>query len=100
MQDGYEGIKAAGANELIAISSDSQQGTASTRQNWSISYLLLSDEDIQAISGYNVKSTGNPFIARPATYIVDENGRIAERFLDGVYSRTDSDDIITALNGL
>ena len=100
MQGGYENIKTAGAAELILISSDSQQATANTKQDWNITYLLLSDEDAQTIAAYNIPNTGNPGIARPATYIIDGNGKIADKFLDGIYNRTESADIIAALNDL
>ena len=100
MQGGYEDIKTAGAGELILISSDNQNATANTKQKYNITYLLLSDGNANTISDYNSFNTGNRGIARPVTYIINENGKIADKFLDGIYDRTESANIIEALNNL
>ena len=74
---------------------------ASTRQALQITYPLLSDADLQAISAYNVVDPGNAGIARPATFVVDENGRIAWKFIDEKFdTRLDSDRIIDQLKKL
>ncbi len=104
MQNGYTDIKSAGAEELIAISSDSSFGLRNllNNNNLGITYLLLSDEDTLTIGDYNVaEQHGNPNHARPATYIIDENGKIAWKDLGARFGhRTSSDQIITALNEL
>ena len=101
MQNGYDGIKEAGAAELIAISSDNTNGTSLTKNGLSISYLLLSDEDLQAITDYNVVEPNTPHLARPVAYIIDENGNIAWKDVGARYGhRTNSEQIITALNEL
>lgn len=102
MQSGYEGIKSAGAEELIAISSDTQLGMRRLHESEAITYLLLSDEDTLTISDYNVaEQSGNPNHARPAAYIIDENGKIAWKDLGARYGhRTSSHQVITALNEL
>ena len=100
LQTGYEDIKAQGA-EVIAISADSQALTARTRQNLGITYLILSDENRAAIDAYNVIDTGNMRIARPATYIIDQDGRIAWKFLDVRFdTRVSSEQILTELKKL
>ena len=59
---------------------------------------MLSDQELQAISAYNVVDPGNSGIARPATFIVDENGKIAWKFIDEKFdTRLDSDRIIDEL---
>ena len=100
MQTGYEAIKAQDA-EIIAISADSQALVDLTKQNLKITYLLLSDENREAIDAYNVIDTGNMSIARPATYIIDQDGRVAWRFLDVKFdTRVSSDQILTELKKL
>ena len=100
MQAGYEDIKAQDA-EMIAISADSQARVDLTKRNLKITYRLLSDENREAIDAYNVIDTGNMRIARPATYILDQDGRIAWRFLDVKFdTRVSSDQILTELKKL
>ena len=100
MQTGYEDIKAQDA-EIIAISADSEAFTGLTKQNLKITYLLLSDEKKEAINAYNVIDTGNMRIARPATYIIDQDGRIAWKFLDVRFdTRVSSEQILTELKKL
>ena len=100
MQTGYEDIKAQDA-EIIAISADSQALTGLTKQNLKITYLLLSDENKEAIDAYNVIDTGNMSIARPATYIIDQDGRVTWKFLDAKFdTRVSSDQILTELKKL
>ena len=100
MQTGYEDIKAQDA-EIIAISADSQALTGLTKQNLKITYLLLSDENRATIDAYNVIDTSNMRIARPATYIIDQNGRVVWKFLDVKFDiRVSSDQILTELKKL
>lgn len=97
LQKGYKGVQAEGA-ELIAISADSTSEVVSTRKSLEITYPMLSDQELQAISAYNVVDPGNSDIARPATFIVDENGKIAWKFIDEKFDiRLDSDRIIDEL---
>ena len=100
LQTGYEDIKAQDA-EIIAISADSQAFTGITRQNLGITYLILSDENREAIDAYNVIDTRNMRIARPATYIIDQDGRVAWKFLDVSFdTRISSEQILTELKKL
>ncbi len=102
MQSGYQNIKSAGAAELIAISSDTVVGIRGLRHEEGIDYLLLSDGDVETIDMYNVRETsGNPFLARPATFIINESGKVAWVDLgDRFGHRTRSGQIIKALNDL
>ena len=100
MQTGYEDIKAQDA-EIIAISADSQALVGLTKQNLKITYLLLSDKNKEAIDAYNVIDTSNMRIARPATYIINQDGRITWKFLDVKFdARVSSDQILTELKKL
>ena len=100
MQAGYKDIQAEGA-ALIAISADSTSQVASTRKSLGITFPLLSDAELQAISAYNVVDPGNPAIARPATFLVDEKGKIGWKFIDEKFdARLDSDQIIEELKKL
>lgn len=100
MQSGYENIKAEGA-ELIAISGDTQFGAGLTRDDLQITFPLLSDSDLQTVSDYNVLQQPSENLARPATYIIDEKGKIAWTDLGKRYGhRTNSGQIIAALQGL
>ena len=99
MQTGYEDIRAEGA-ALIAISADPLTVVDSTRQSLEITYPLLVDKDRKVIAAYNVIDPSDPDIARAATYIVNQEGRIASKFLDSVGSRTGPDHILAELSEL
>ena len=100
MQTGYEDIRAEGA-ELIAISADPLTVVDSTQQKLEITYPLLSDENREMVIAYNVLDPSNTDIARPATYIIDSNGRVAWKFLDvQTGGRLGPDEILTALKNL
>ena len=81
MQNNYAAIKAAGA-ELIAISSDGKAATRNTAQNHGIEFPLLADAEREVIDAYNVVDPGNNRIARPATYLITQEGKIGWKFLD------------------
>ena len=86
---------------MIAISADTPTLTASTQQRLQLTYLLLSDQNTEAISAYNVIDTSNMQIARPATYVIDQNGRVAWKFLDVKFNtRVSSEQILTELKKL
>ncbi|MCE2401682.1 redoxin domain-containing protein [Candidatus Poribacteria bacterium] len=81
MQDNYDKFKAAGA-ELIAISSDSVGDTKQTIDKEGLKFVVLADNDREVINAYNVVDPGNNRIARPASYIIKQDGTIAWKFLD------------------
>ena len=100
MQKGYEDIQAEGA-ELIAISADPVTVVDSTQQKLEITYPLLSDENREMISAYNVLDPSDTDIARPATYIIDMQARVVWKFLDvKTGGRLGPDQILTALKNL
>ena len=99
MQTGYEDIRAEGA-ALIAISADPLTLVDSTRQNLEITYPLLVDTDKVTITAYNVIDPSNTDIARPATYIINQDGRVVSKFLDNIGTRTGPEHILAELNEL
>ena len=99
MQAGYEDIRAEGA-ALIAISADPLTIVDSTQQSLEITYPLLVDENKKVIAAYNVIDPSDPDIARPATYIINQEGRVASKFLDDLGGRVGPDHILAELNEL
>ncbi len=99
MQEGYEDIQAAGA-ELIAISADPLTLVDSTRKTLEIMYPLLVDTNKAAITAYNVIDPSDTDLARAATYIINQEGRVASKFLDTFESRVGADQILAALKNL
>lgn len=81
MQDNYDRIKAAGA-ELIAISSDNVGESKDTVNKIGLTFTVLSDSNKETIGNYNVVDPFNKHIARPATFILNQDGTIAWTFLD------------------
>ena len=99
MQKNYAKIQAAGA-ELIAISSDDEGDTKKTAQGSGLEFPVLADEDRAVIKAYNVVDPGNNRIARPAAYIVQSDGTIAWKSLNGVAVRVPTAQILTELGKL
>lgn len=81
MQDDYDKIKAEGA-ELIAISSDTVAASKDTVDREGLKFAVLSDSNKKTIADYNVVDPNNKNLARPATYILNQNGVISWSFLD------------------
>ena len=92
-------MQAAGA-ELIAISSDGEAATKRNTQNQGLKFPVLSDPDVTTISDYNVVDPGNKRIARPAAYILQKDGTIAWKVLNGVADRVPTAQILTELGKL
>ncbi len=99
MQKNYANIRAAGA-ELIAISSDDEGDTKKTVQGSGLEFPVLSDKDRDVINAYNVVDVGNKRIARPAAYIVQKDGTVAWKSLNGVAVRVPTAQILTELGKL
>ena len=100
MQTGYEDIQTEGA-ELIAISADPLSVVNSTQRSLEITYPLLVDEGKKTITAYNVLDPSDTDIARPATYIINQDGRVAWKFLDvKTGNRLGPNRILTALKSL
>lgn len=97
MQDDYDQIKAKGA-ELIAISSDTVAASKRTVDKESLKFAVLSDSEKKTIADYNVVDPNNKHIARPATFIIDQNGVIEWTFLDArLGHRIPNEEIIAQL---
>jgi peroxiredoxin len=99
LQKNYGAIQAAGA-ELIAISSDAEAATKQNVQNQGLKFVVLSDPDLTTISDYNVVNPGNKRIARPASYVLQKDGTIAWKSLDGVVGRVPTAQILKELGKL
>ncbi len=92
---------AAGAVELIAISSDTQFGISRYVERNSPSFTMLSDSGLDAINSYNVLNPADGRLAHPTAFIVNEQGKIAWKDSGLRFGhRTTSSQIIDALNGL
>ncbi len=81
MQDDYNNIKSKGA-ELVVISSDTVAASKQTVDKKALKFAVLADSEKKTIADYNVVDPNNKHIARPATYIIDQNGIVAWKFLD------------------
>ena len=99
MQKNYAKIQAEGA-ALIAISSDNVGDTKRTVQNSGLKFPVLADEDREVITAYNVVDPANNRIARPATYILGQNGIVAWKSLDVKVERVPTAQILTELGKL
>ena len=98
MQEGYGDIQAEGA-ELIAISADPLAVVSSVQEKLQITYLLLADENTKTITDYNVVDPSEIEVARPATYIIDQDGRVVWKYLDAKSGkRIGPDPIVAQLN--
>ena len=97
MQDGYEKIKAKGA-ELIVISSDTVASSKQTVDKEGLKFPVLADSEKQTIADYNLVDPNNKHIARPATLIINQNGIVTWTFLDErLGPRIPNEDIIDQL---
>ena len=87
MQQSYAAIQAEGA-ELLSISTDNQAQGKDTiekvkrQRGVDIEFPLLADPELKALDAYHARDPLNGRIARPMTYIIDENGLIRWKFLD------------------
>ena len=87
MEKNYAAIQAEGA-EVIALSSDTPAQAKEAiergvrRFGVKVRFPVLSDAETQAIAAYNMTDPFNKRLARPITYIIDENGIIRWKFLD------------------
>ena len=106
MQQDYAAIQAAGA-ELLAISTDNAAQAKNAiekvkrRVNVEIGFPLLADPELKTIDAYNARDPLNLRIARPMTYIIDEDGVIRWKFLDvRVGNRLKGDRILAELKSL
>ncbi|MYF98549.1 peroxiredoxin family protein [Candidatus Poribacteria bacterium] len=96
MQENYEKIQAAGA-ELFAISSENVSLTKGTAQKEGLTYPVLADSKKEAINAYNVLDQTNKNIARPASFIISQEGNVAWISLDAPAVRVPTSTILTEL---
>lgn len=114
-----EGIEKAGAH-LVAVSPQVPQGSQITAEKNDLSFYVLSDADNTVARQFGIvfqlpqdvrdiylglgidltKANGSPAweLPLPATYIIDRDGSIRERFIDPDYvRRMEPGDILAAL---
>jgi len=99
LQENYEKIRAAGA-ELFAISSENVSLTKGTVQKEGLTYPVLADNKKEAINAYNVLDQRNTTIARPASFIISQEGIVAWKSLDAPAERVPTSTILTELGKL
>lgn len=99
LQDNYEKIKGTNS-ELFAISSENVSTTKKTTENEGLTYPVLSDSYKDAINDYNVLDQTNETIARPAAYIIAQDGTVAWKSLDSFSNRVPTATILTELGKL
>ena len=84
MQSRIDEIQQAGA-EVLAVSADPAEITREKLGSSGIEFLLLADPDLATIDAYGVRhpqgGMGGHDIARPATFLIDADGRILWREL-------------------
>ncbi len=84
MQSRIEEIRAAGA-EVLAVSVDPAATTLDKLGSAGIDFPLLTDPELSAIDAYGVQHSsggmGGHDVARPATFLIDRQGRIVWREL-------------------
>ncbi len=99
MQDNYEEIKSNNA-ELFAISSENVSITKKTTENEGLTYSVLADTYKDTINAYNVLDQTNETIARPAAYIIAQDGTVAWKSLDSFSNRVPTATILRELGKL
>lgn len=99
MRDNYNEISNAGGS-LIVISADSISAAKDAAEEISNAFTVLSDSSKTAITAYNVVNKNNANYAQPSFFIIKTDGTIGYKSIDADYGRSDSSDIISALNGL
>lgn len=99
MQQNYGKIQAADA-ELIAISADTVNATKTTVENKGLEFPVLSDNNKNSITAYNVVDQSDPDIARPAAYILKSDGTIAWKSINTAAVRVPTATILTELGKL
>jgi peroxiredoxin Q/BCP len=91
---------------VLAISTDPVATQAALGAKLGLSFRLLSDPELAAIDAYGVRHPkGNPMeaadIARPAAFLIDEQGRIAWRELtDDWRVRLDPERVLEQLDAM
>ncbi len=66
--------------QIVAISVDSKERSASLAERLGVPFPLLSDPTLTAIEAYGVAMAGSE-LAVPATFVVDRDRRILRRYV-------------------
>ena len=83
MQSRLEEIRALDA-EVVAISSDDVEACREIAEAYGLEFSLLADPEFQAIDAFGLRHEEGGMggdVARPATFILDREGRVAWRRL-------------------
>ena len=99
MQEYYAEIQEA-STEVIAISSESVNMTKRIIHDNGLKYAVLCDNKLQVIADYNVMDPNNSRIARPATYILNADGRVAWITLDPEKTRVPTTTLLAELSSM
>jgi peroxiredoxin len=90
---------------VLTVSSDSREGARRAAEEQDLEFHVLRDPELHVIDAYGVRHAeakvfGRP-IARPAVFLIDEQGIVRWRFVtDNWRVRVDPDDILEAVAGL
>lgn len=98
LQSRYDEFQKRGI-DVFAISIDPVEANAGVVQNLGLRFRILSDPQLQAIDAYGLRHPGagaeGKDIARPATFLLDEQGAVRWRSLTDDYRiRPRPDDIL------
>lgn len=91
---------------LLAVAADPPERCREVAESYDLGYSLLCDPDLDAIDAFGVRHPlGNPAervdIARPATFILDREGRVAWYTLPENWRiRVDPDRLLRELDAL
>lgn len=99
MQDNYDDISNAGGS-LIVISADGIAAAKEAADDIENAFTVLSDSSKTAITAYNVVNKNNANYAQPSFFIIKTDGTIGYKSIDADYGRSDSSNIVSALNSL
>ena len=85
---------------MFAISSENVTLTMKTTENEGLTYPVLADTYKDVINAYNVLDPSNESIARPAAYVIAQDGTVAWKSLDSFSNRVPTATILTELGKL
>jgi hypothetical protein len=87
--------------QVFALSTDSPEQSKNLIKKMNFPFTLLCDEDKKVIDLFNLRNTfEHEGIAYPGTFIINPEGKICYRSLDGTFNRVDLKDELTFLEQL
>lgn len=103
LQSRYEDFHRRGA-EVIAVSVDPVEKNAAVAADLELRYRVLADPELRAVDAYGLRHAGAGVdehdIARPATFVIDEQGVIRWRNVTPDYSkRPTPDEVLSQVHG-